>query len=878
MRTNRMAVLACLICAGTVLGDAQPQAVPTFHCVGLYWSPDDGAQDNVCRVRYRAAGKPGWREALPLWFDGRQSPELPPERCRQYRGSIMNLTPGTSYEIELSLQKTGRQASISVQTWSEDFPIARTVPVPNSSTPLVVDQSGSPEGYVLYAPAPGRGTPAATIDVMSQHAQCVEIRASYVILRGLTLKNAQQDGIRIFENCHDIVIEGCDISGWGRIAEDGWGKDYDAAIYCRDQALKRVIVQRNCMHHPRSNSNNWRQTRTPPGRPPSSHPEGPQTVVFWDSEGNHVFRYNTIDSDDTHYYNDAFGAGHNFSVRGFPNRDSDIYGNRLSHCWDDAIESEGANCNVRIWGNYTTESLTSIACASVSLGPLYVWRNVSAVMRETPDRWTGGFLKTSDNMGGGRIFVFHNTILQPPRPPEGGPGTAGASQGLGWGGAIVNVTSRNNILHVTRTAIRNQKGDALGDYDYDLYSGRSAIPAGQEMHGIKGEPTYAEGNGMKDGNGQFSLAPTSPGYDAAVRLPNFNDDVMGQGPDIGAHEAGTPPMEFGVDAYRPQRPSSSEIAANTLAMGHSIKPGEIWPDDRGRHIQAHGGGILKLGDTFYWFGEDRSRDNERGKRYVSCYSSKNLADWTFRNQVLKLADPENFGPTWVLERPKVFYNAKTQQYVMYMHIDGPAPGTRGGYQLARVGVATCATVDGDYQYLKSFRPLGQESRDIGQFIDDDGSAYLIFEDRPAKGFHIAKLSDDYLTVEKDMCLIRAPLEGGAIVHLGELYYVVGSALTGWRPNPNKYATATSLEGPWSEFQDIAPPETNTYGSQSTMLVKVVGTKTTTVVFLGDIWKPRTQWDSRYLWMPLEIGAGKLRLPEPHEWTIDVKTGEATIRR
>jgi hypothetical protein len=57
------------------------------------------------------------------------------------------------------------------------------------------------------------------------------------------------------------------------------------------------------------------------------------------------------------------------------------------------------------------------------------------------------------------------------------------------------------------------------------------------------------------------------------------------------------------------------------------------------------------------------------------------------------------------------------------------------YKLARVAVATCDTIDGDYQYLKSFRPLGQESRDIGQFIDEDGSAYLIFEDRPAKGFH-----------------------------------------------------------------------------------------------------------------------------------------------
>ena len=36
-----------------------------------------------------------------------------------------------------------------------------------------------------------------------------------------------------------------------------------------------------------------------------------------------------------------------------------------------------------------------------------------------------------------------------------------------------------------------------------------------------------------------------------------------------------------------------------------IHPGELWPDDRGRHIQAHGGGIIKLGDTYYWFGEDR---------------------------------------------------------------------------------------------------------------------------------------------------------------------------------------------------------------------------------------------------------------------------------
>jgi hypothetical protein len=313
------------------------------------------------------------------------------------------------------------------------------------------------------------------------------------------------------------------------------------------------------------------------------------------------------------------------------------------------------------------------------------------------------------------------------------------------------------------------------------------------------------------------------------------------------------------------------IGTAASAAPQTIEPGAAWPDDKGNHVQAHGGGIIKMGDTYYWFGEERTQGLDRSMRYIGCYSSKDLVHWTVHKRIA-FSDPENLGRGWILERPKVFYNEKTKKFVMYMHLDDAR------YKFARVGVSTSDTVDGDYKYINSFRPLGHESRDIGQFIDDDGSAYLIFEDRPVKGFHIAQLSDDYLTAEKDTCLIKSPLEGGAVVHYKDLYYAIGSALTGWKPNPNKYATATSLEGPWSEFKDIAPPEKNTYGSQSTMMLKVVGTKSTTVIFMGDIWKPRTQWDSRYLWMPLEIGDGKLSLPEPKPWTLDIETGEAEIKK
>lgn len=299
-----------------------------------------------------------------------------------------------------------------------------------------------------------------------------------------------------------------------------------------------------------------------------------------------------------------------------------------------------------------------------------------------------------------------------------------------------------------------------------------------------------------------------------------------------------------------------------------VKPGDAWSDNRGQRIQAHGGGVTFWHGEYYWFGEDRTQANDPDKRFVACYSSRDLVHWKFRRQVLALADPERLGSHWVLERPKVYPNLKTHQFVLYAHLDDAR------YKFARVMVAVSDRIDGNYKYVKSFRPLGQESRDIGQFIDDDGSAYLIFESRPTKGFFIARLADDYMNVEKT-AFIPAPLEGGALVHAGNLYYVVGSHMTGWKSNPNVFATATSLAGPWTEFKNLAPPEANNYQSQSTMLVKVAGTKKTTVIFMGDIWKPSALWDSRYLWMPLEINGAEMELPAPQSWQLDVKTGEAT---
>lgn len=312
-----------------------------------------------------------------------------------------------------------------------------------------------------------------------------------------------------------------------------------------------------------------------------------------------------------------------------------------------------------------------------------------------------------------------------------------------------------------------------------------------------------------------------------------------------------------------------------------ISPALPWLDGRGKPIQAHGGAVIEVDGVYYWFGEDRSVENAVDTCPVACYASKDLMNWDFRGQVFEGRNPEGFKGLWQIERPKVFHNKTTGRFVMYMHLDGQESGHWSRYRLARIGIAVCDTVDGRYEFVRSFRPFGKESRDIGQFVDDDGTAYLIFESRPDKSFHIARLAADYMDVEEIVASIESPIEGGAIVRHDGIYYCVGSHLTGWWPNANQYFAASHLEGPWTGPFDIAPPEVLTYGSQSTFLLKIQGSKCTTVIYMGDVWRPYELHDSRYLWYPLEIGGGRMALKPvkgwmPGGWSIDVGTGETVF--
>ena len=154
--------LAMWLCVPWVMwADAQicgesPLAISTFHCLGIYWSPPGGSAEKQVLVRYRRHGQSPWQDGLPMRYNPVPGTD---EDLADYRGSIVNLTPGTTYEVELTLAGTAGSATLTASTWSEVFPVGETVRLDSRDTPLVINQSGTPGAYRVYD---GGG---ATIDV-----------------------------------------------------------------------------------------------------------------------------------------------------------------------------------------------------------------------------------------------------------------------------------------------------------------------------------------------------------------------------------------------------------------------------------------------------------------------------------------------------------------------------------------------------------------------------------------------------------------------------------------------------------------------------------------------------------------------------------------
>ncbi len=309
--------------------------------------------------------------------------------------------------------------------------------------------------------------------------------------------------------------------------------------------------------------------------------------------------------------------------------------------------------------------------------------------------------------------------------------------------------------------------------------------------------------------------------------------------------------------------------------------GEIWKDNKGSTIHAHGGCIIKWEDYFFWYGENRTEDI-----YVSCYSSKDLINWTFENNVLTAASHvaetrvradlslrNKSGGKVNIERPKVLYNKKTEKFVMWMHYENGMD-----YNCAAAAIAVCDTPAGDFIYYGSFRPYGYMSRDCTLFQDNDGQAYFLSASRDNADMHMYLLQDDYMNVER----IEGRFwqgeyrEAPAMVKNGGLYYILSSFCTGWAPNQCKYAKTNNIKNGFGYLTEIG--NRTTYHSQPAFILTIEGTEETTYIYVGDRWDGTQYHNSRYVWYPLSFGSDRsVKLIPCEEIYIDVISGKYEMK-
>lgn len=356
---------------------------------------------------------------------------------------------------------------------------------------------------------------------------------------------------------------------------------------------------------------------------------------------------------------------------------------------------------------------------------------------------------------------------------------------------------------------------------------------------------------------------------------------------------------------------------NTKAGYSSFSPGNLWLDNNGEHINAHGGGILYHNGSYYWFGEHKGKNSNSALIGVTCYSSNDLYNWKYEGVALPVVEGNNNSPIakgCIIERPKVIYNENTKKFVMYFHLE-----LKGrAYGPSYAGVATSESINGPYTFVRASRVNpgywpenmpekdwfprmhhedykkwwapewtaavkkglyvhrdlvgGQMSRDMTLFVDDDKKAYHIYSSEENLTLHIAELSEDY-TQHTGKYIRIEPTghnEAPAIFKKDDKYYMITSGCTGWDPNAARLLVAEDILGEWKLYPNpcVGKDADITFHSQSTFILPVHGKKDA-YIFMADRWTPKNPIDGRYVWLPIQFNGNLPVLKWMNSWDLSV---------
>ncbi len=232
-------------------------------------------------------------------------------------------------------------------------------------------------------------------------------------------------------------------------------------------------------------------------------------------------------------------------------------------------------------------------------------------------------------------------------------------------------------------------------------------------------------------------------------------------------------------------------------------------------MSTPGGGMKDKDGVYYKFSQTGRKDGGKGFGQVTMSTSTDGVTYTDPVIIMTVDDILAHETCKDLkdirfESVNFKYNPKANNFGFIAHAE---PGS-GGYDFARISVATYTPGDEKMVFHGCVRPGGDDIRDLNTFIDDDGTGYIMGATHGNADLGIYRLKEDWSGIEKRIALLNpgAWRELPNILKVDDYYYLFTSGCAGWYPTPGMYNSATNMEGPWSDLRNVG--NMTTFSSQS----------------------------------------------------------------
>ncbi len=555
--------------AGNVLAVSDPTLDrPTLTSLGVQMMiTGDDNFDATVTVRYKKSSDTTWKTGMPLFRvhpENVQTSPPPP----QFAGSIFNLAPGTSYDLELhAVDPDGTDVTKTISGATRavpgDPPSPHAVAVTDTASLQTALTNAKPGDVITLAPGTygpylnvsAGGAPGNPVVIRGQDRDTVIIdgggctgcnvleyyNSGYVHLENLTIQNAsrairvQSNGTtgNVFRRLHitNVVLG---------ITTNADANDY----YLADNVVEGRLT--------------W-------------------PAVYKDDSGAHANDdgLNIRGSGNVFAYNRISGFGDAMKTEQDLVRDNDFYGNDVLWSYDNGIELDSCEGNCRAWRNRWTNTYATTSFQPIFGGPAYLFRNVIVNVADEPFKLhaLGGVSSPSG------ALILQNTVVK-----------AGSSLQLSTPDVAKNIVFENNLFVASPSDGYSVRWDTpvvdpsnLLDYDGYYPDGKfefgysntgdnetyasfaDVVAAGRlEQHGLLvGASNFASGLATPVAYTSLlpppdvTLAADSRAIDRGTVIPNVNDGFRGAAPDLGAYELGCPAPSYGP---RPQGVDESDTS------------------------------------------------------------------------------------------------------------------------------------------------------------------------------------------------------------------------------------------------------------------------------------------------------------------------------